>query len=358
MPEVAVALSGGVDSSVAAALLVDAGRDVVGVTMRLGLAETAGRSCCGEEEALLARRVCETLGIPHVVIDVADEFRAAVVEPFCAAYAAGLTPNPCVTCNERIKFGALVDAVRTLGVVTLATGHYARLSRDGGQVWLERAADRSKDQSYFLYRVGADTLAVLEFPLGDLSKAEVRRIAAERGLPTASRRESQEVCFTDDHVALVAATHPESLQPGPIETPDGTRLGTHHGLVRYTVGQRRGLGIGGPGGPYRVVRIDAARNAVIVEREARAGVTEVLLADPVWRLGGHSRRLSAQVRYRARPTPVTVAPEPAGLRVRFDSPVAPLAPGQSVVLYQGDRVVGGGYVPALGPDGPVGLESG
>jgi len=344
MPEVAVALSGGVDSSVAAALLVEAGRDVFGLTMRLGLAEIAGRPCCGEEEAALARRVCSHLGIPHVVIDVADAFRASVVEPFCDSYAAGSTPNPCVTCNERIKFGLLAERARELGATTLATGHYARLAHDAGEVWLERAADHDKDQSYFLYRVPAPTLALLEFPLGSYTKTEVRKMAEARGLPTAARRDSQEVCFTADHAALVEAAHPGAGAPGPIERTDGARLGTHRGIARYTVGQRKGLGIGGPDGPYRVLRIDAARSAVIVEPEAAPGMTEVLLSEPVWRLGIDAEQVYAQMRYHARPVAATARPEAAGLRVSFESPVAPLAPGQSVVLLVGDRIIGGGIV--------------
>jgi len=344
MPEVAIALSGGVDSSVAAALLVEQGRDVFGVTMRLGLAEIAGRPCCGEEEVALARRVCAVLGIPHVVIDVADEFRAEVVEPFCAAYAAGLTPNPCVSCNERIKFGAFARRVQALGASALATGHYARLARDASGSWLERAADRTKDQSYFLYRIPAETLGILEFPLADLTKAEVRELAAARGLPTAERRESQEVCFTGDHAALVGSMHPETLAPGPIEGLDGARLGTHRGIARYTVGQRKGLGVGGPEGPYSVVRIDAARNAVIVGPPSAAAVERTALERAVWRLGSSPERLGAQVRYRSETIACTATARPGGLEVVFDQAVA-LAPGQSVVLYAGDRVAGGGIVP-------------
>ena len=341
---VAVAMSGGVDSSVAAALLAEAGHDVVGITMRLGLADIAGRPCCGEEEALLARRVCDTLGIPHVVIDMADEFRDQVVEPFCDAYAAGLTPNPCVRCNERIKFGALAERAWRLGASALATGHYARLVRDAAGAWLARAADRTKDQSYFLYRIAPATLERLVFPLGDLTKAEVRAMAAERGLPTAARRDSQEVCFTGDHAGLLARTHPEALAPGPIEDMAGAVLGTHRGIARYTVGQRKGIGLGGPEGPWRVVRIDAARNAVVVAPAGEATTAEVTLAEPVWRLGDRSFRALAQVRYRARPVPADVEARPGTLSVRFEEAAEPLAPGQSLVLYDGERVIGGGIV--------------
>lgn len=345
MPEVAIALSGGVDSSVAAALLLEAGRDVFGVTMRLGLAEVAGRPCCGEEEVALARRVCAILGLPHVVVDVAEEFREQVVEPFCDAYAAGLTPNPCVRCNERVKLGALAERVRRLGAKRLATGHYARLERDDDGVWLARAADATKDQSYFLYRVPASTLEMLEFPLGDLTKTQVRAMAAERGLPTAERRESQEVCFTDDHAALVALMHPETLEPGPIEDREGHVLGEHRGIARYTVGQRKRLGVGGASGPYRVVALDASRNAVIVGDAQEPPIARVVLTDPVWRLDEEHHAVQAQIRYRSKPVDAVATPHAEGLELIFDAPVESLAPGQSVVLYRGDRVVGGGIVP-------------
>lgn len=348
MPDIAIALSGGVDSSVAAALLVEAGRDVVGVTMLLGLAETAPAPVT-HDEVTLAAEVCSSLGIPHVAIDLADDFRAQVIEPFCDAYASGLTPNPCVRCNERVKFGLLAGQVQALGVPVLATGHYARLARDGSGVWLERAADTEKDQSYFLYRISPETLGKLEFPLGDLTKAEVRRMAAARGLPTASRRGSQEVCFTSDHARLVAARHPEALVGGPIEDEAGAVLGTHRGIARYTVGQRKGLGIGGPDGPYEVVRLDAGRNAVVVGPVGGTRVSSVTLAESVWRLGDGAHELQARVRYRARPVPATVQPVPVGLEVVFANERDPLAPGQSVVLYRGDRVVGGGIVPGLQP---------
>jgi len=346
MPDVAIALSGGVDSSVAAALLLEAGRDVFGVTMRLGLAEIAGRPCCGEEEVALARRVCAQLGIPHVVVDIAEEFRAEVVEPFCAAYAAGLTPNPCVRCNERIKFGAFAERVRALGGTALATGHYARIERDEQGAWLSRAVDEAKDQSYFLYRIPPDTLDMLEFPIGGLTKAEVRAMAAERGLPTAERRESQEVCFTNDHAALVGSAHPGTLEPGPIEDSYGRALGTHRGIARYTVGQRKGLGVGGPAGPYRVLAIDAGRNAVVVGTAEEAEVGGVTLGDPVWRLGPGEHAVLAQIRYRSVPVPATATLTHAGLEVVFGRPVEFLAPGQSLVLYKNQRVIGGGIVTA------------
>lgn len=339
MPDVAVALSGGVDSSVAAALLAEAGRDVLGVTMDLGRAASSADG----DPVTLARQVCAHLGIPHVVIDLSRAFREQVVEPFCADYAAGRTPNPCVRCNERIKFGLLAGRVRDLGVDALATGHYARLERDAdGAPWLARARDASKDQSYFLYRIPADVLGMLEFPLGELTKSEVRALAAERGLPAATRRESQEACFTDDHVALVAATHPEAVRPGPIELADGSVVGTHMGIARYTVGQRRGLGVGGPDGPYRVLAIDAGRNAVIVGNAGEASAGRIALTDHVWRLGEGEHGVRAQVRYRAEAVAATARLDGTALELVFSEPVTRPAPGQSVVLYRDERVVGGG----------------
>ena len=338
MPDVAVALSGGVDSSVAAALLVEAGRDVLGVTMDLGLARS--------DAIDRARDVCAHLGIPHVVIDLAEPFRQLVVQPFVDAYAAGRTPNPCVSCNERVKFGLLVARTRELGASTLATGHYARVERDSnGAAWLARGVDASKDQSYFLYRIPPHVLGMLEFPLGGLTKAEVRGMAAERGLPTASRRESQEACFTSDHVALVAVSHPEALEPGPIESQDGTIVGAHRGIARYTVGQRKGLGVSGPEGPYRVIRIDATRNALVVAPGGTAIATRLMLTDAVWHTGAEPGAMHALIRYRANPLPVVAAPVPGGIDVEFQALGEPLAPGQSVVLYADDRVVGGGIVP-------------
>jgi tRNA-specific 2-thiouridylase len=336
---IAVAMSGGVDSSVAAALLAEAGRDVFGVTMVLGAARTGDA-----QDAEHARRACDMLGIEHITIDVSDDFESLVIGPFCDAYAAGLTPNPCVWCNATLKLGLFAERVFALGADRLATGHYACLASDEGGVWLERAADAAKDQSYFLYRVPPETLARLEFPLGGLTKPEVCAIAAERSLPAAERRESQEICFSHDHVALVTARHPEAGVPGPIEDREGTVLGTHRGIARYTVGQRRGIGLAGPGGPYRVLGIDAARNAIVVGPDSALARHEVVLGDALWRLDGPAH-VSAQVRYRSAPVPAEAMPTPSGLHVTFEKAMAGLAPGQSVVLHRASRVVGGGYVP-------------
>lgn len=338
-PRIAVAMSGGVDSSVAAALLAREGADVFGVTMTFATGEHAGSAT-----VTAARTVCQYLGIGHVVIDLADEFSRLVADVFRNEYAAGRTPNPCVRCNELVKFGLLLERTRDLGAGMLATGHYARLVPSADGVRLARATDAAKDQSYFLYRVPEAALCSLLFPLGAYTKAEVRRMAADQALPSAERDDSQEVCFAPDHVAFVGAAHPGALEPGVIEDVDGCVLGRHRGIARYTVGQRKGLGIGGPGGPYRVAAIDAARNTVVVASAVLPGPRSVALVEPVWRLGEGPARVTAQVRYRSRGVPATATYDGHGLLVAFDEEVGFLAPGQSVVCYEGDLVAGGGIV--------------
>jgi tRNA-specific 2-thiouridylase len=338
-------MSGGVDSAVAALLLLEQGHDVVGATLRLGIAKLHGRQCCGEEAAIEARRVAGELGIQHVTVDVADIFAAEVVEPFADAYARGLTPNPCVVCNERVKFAALIERADALGCDEVATGHYARVvTGPDGRPSIARGADAAKDQSYFLYRLDAATLARVRFPLGDLTKGEVRRSAARAGLPVAARDESQEVCFADDHVALVARLRPEALRPGPIETSDGTVVGAHAGIARYTVGQRKGIGIGGPGGPWRVVAIDAERNAVIVGASASLLARRFVLSDAVWRPTSAAVRCFAVQRYRARPAACEARYDGSRIVIELEEPCETTAPGQSVVLYDGAVVLGGGVL--------------
>lgn len=348
---VAVGMSGGVDSSMAAALLLEQGYDVVGVTMRLGIAEIAERACCGETEALLARRTCAALGIPHVVLDVAEEFERAVVAPFVDAYAVGVTPNPCVWCNERVKFGALLGHARALGCERLATGHYALVTRmPDGSLRIARGVDSAKDQSYFLYRVPAEALPRLLFPLGGLTKPQVRAMAAERGLPAAERPESQDVCFTDDAAALVGRRRPEAMRPGPIVDERGERLGTHRGIARYTVGQRKGLGIGGPGGPWHVAAIDAATGTLTASARAPRRATRMLLRDAVWRATAPQAEVLAELRYRATPLPAVARFADGRIELALREPAIPSAPGQSVVLYEGQTVLGGGIMErAVGP---------
>lgn len=340
-----VGMSGGVDSSVAALLLREQGHDVVGATLRLGIAELHGRQCCGEEASLEARRVASALGIEHVTIDVAARFASAVVEPFVDDYACGRTPNPCVVCNERVKFAALLERADALGCDRVATGHYARVIEDpDGLPLVARGKDAAKDQSYFLYRLGPLTLSRVLFPLGGMTKDEVRRVAMQAGLPVADREESQEICFADDYVALVARMRPDALAPGPIETQEGQVVGEHGGIARYTVGQRKGIGIGGPGGPRRVVSIDAQRNAVVVGGRDALLARRLVLSDPVWRSAESTLRCSAVVRYRARPVSCEARFDGERIAVELAAAHETTAPGQSVVLYDGDAVVGGGVL--------------
>lgn len=339
---VAVGMSGGVDSSVAAVLLLEAGFEVIGVTMRLGLAEASGRACCGEQDALDARRVCDVLGIRHVVLDMSREFSSTVLKPYTDALSAGTTPNPCVWCNEHVKFGALLSGVRRLGIERLATGHYVRIVDTPDGILLARGADRDKDQSYFLYRIPPVALDKLLFPLWDLEKAAVRSIAAARGLSVAERRDSQDLCFADERDTIVSTACPGLFEAGHILASDGRVLGKHRGLAHYTVGQRRGLGLGG-GERAVVVALDVVANAVVVAPGGRSPVTTgIELTDGVWHLRSATAEVLAQTRYRTTPIPARAARSDVGITLQFQSEIALVAPGQSVVLYVEDAVVGGG----------------
>jgi tRNA-specific 2-thiouridylase len=339
------ALSGGVDSATAAALLVEAGHRVVGMTLRLydarGTEASAGGRCCGPRDVEDARRVSAHLGIPFYVVDHEEEFGRAVVDDFVAEYAAGRTPNPCVRCNEHVKFGPLLRRARALGASRMATGHYARL--DGGR--LRRAVDGAKDQSYFLFAMPAAARAHVLFPLGAMTKDEVRGHARRLGLPNADKPESQEICFVPDgdHAAFVARR--AEVEPGEIVDEDGAPVGRHDGVHRFTVGQRRGLGVA-RGEPRYVVSVDALRRRVTVgprDRLARAAidVSDVRWATPV----DAPFAAAVQVRHRHRPVPARVEPTGGGARVVFDRPLdAGCAPGQAAVFYVEDEVVGGGWI--------------
>ncbi len=358
---VVVAMSGGVDSSVAAALVVRAGYEAIGIAMRLwepAGGELAGRSgCCSLDDFLDARRVAHLLGMPFYVMDFRDEFRQAVVAPFVEEYASGRTPNPCARCNRFVKFGALWHRARELGASAIATGHYARLVMEGGEPVLRRAADRGKDQSYFLFSVEGERLRNLLFPVGELTKAEVRETAAALGLPVAAKPESQEVCFAPGraHGALVAQlAEPGRVRPGWLVDERGKRVGRHDGVHTVTIGQRRGLGLGGGRRQY-VIAIDA-ETAVV-----RVGSRDALVAaglearEANWlvpRLPVPGTRLTVKVRSRHSGAPATVLDvRPEGFRIRADEGLLAVTPGQAAVLYDGDRVVGGGWIArALGPE--------
>ncbi len=333
-----IAMSGGVDSSIAAALMAEQGHDCTGVTM------TLGRGAADEAAVADARAVCEHLGIPHRVVDLSAEFRRSVVEATAEAYAAGRTPNPCVLCNAAVKFGILLQSAREAGA-RLATGHYARIVAVPGGLRLARALDASKDQTYFLYRLGPEDLEYVIFPLGQLTKTTVRAMAAARGLAEKHGRESQDACFLDagGYAALVSASHPEACQPGPIYSTGGAVLGTHAGLCRYTVGQRRGIGIASAE-PLYVVGLDAARNAIIVGGRRDLEVTRVVASDAVWFAAGVPLRAEVMVRYNAVPVPAAVRRNGDTLIVVADEPLVGVAPGQALVCYNGEVVIGGGTI--------------
>jgi len=347
-----VAMSGGVDSAVAALLLRRKGHDLVGIHLRTGVksegASGARPRCCGAEEAEDARRVAALLGIPFYVQDAEGAFDR-IISDFADAYARGETPNPCVACNTEIKFGALLDRARALGAHAVATGHYARRVRRDGHWAIARAVDRAKDQSYVLYGLRGRELARARFPLGHLTKPEVRRLAAEHGLPVADKPDSQEICFvpSGDYRDLVRRRRPDAFAPGAIVDTAGRTLGAHEGVASFTVGQRKGLKVSSPE-PLYVVRLEPDARTVVVGPRAELGAEEALLTGVVWAAGappGQPVAVDACLRYRAEPVPATVEPDGAqGARVRFARKAWPLTPGQAAVLYQGDAVLAGGTI--------------
>ena len=346
---VVVALSGGVDSSVAAAMLAGAGREVVGIT--LALAGDASR-CCSLDDAEDARRVAERLGVRFYVANYRERFRSEVIEAFADDYLAGRTPIPCVACNQRFKFRHLMERAAALGAERVATGHYARIDRGGpgGSFRLLRGVDAAKDQSYYLFDLSQEQLSRIEFPLGGLTKPEVRERARALGLRTAEKPESQEICFVPDgdYAGVVESLRPDALPgEGEIVDEEGRVLGRHGGIHRFTVGQRRGLRLSSDRKRY-VKRIDAARNRVVVSEAAGLGAGGARLERVSWVAGAAPAtavRARVQVRYRDAGAEARVEPAGAGgARVRFDAPVRAVAPGQAAVFYDGDAVLGGGWI--------------
>jgi len=352
-----VAMSGGVDSSVAAALLSREGHHVVGVTLRLWSDGAGGPKATGPGQRCTAiddaQVVAERLGIPHVVLDCGPVFDRHVAQYFVAAYRRGETPNPCVPCNAWLKFGELLRAARDWGAAALATGHYARVEYHGAtrRHRLYRAADRRKDQSYFLYALGQDQLAAARFPLGLLAKAETRRLARDFGLPVAEKADSQQVCFAaGDYRAYLRERLGAALTPGTVRDVDGAARGRHAGLPFYTVGQRHGLGLGNSR-PLYVVELNPTTNEVIVGEDSDLWVRELeveaLNLIAVDRLSAPTR-VRAKIRYAHEPQPATATPLSADrLRLTFDEPQRAVAPGQAAVLYDladPDVVVGGGTI--------------
>ncbi|MFQ5894352.1 MAG: tRNA 2-thiouridine(34) synthase MnmA [Nitrospinota bacterium] len=350
---VLVAMSGGVDSSMAAALLVERGFEAVGVGMQLwDHSEGEGRfdSCCSPRDMADARAVADRLGIPFYVLNLREEFRRWVVDYFVAEYARGRTPNPCVACNQHLKFDFLLRKALALGADRVATGHYTRLTRHwpSGYLSLARSADRSKDQTYFLFGLSQGQLRRALFPVGELSKEEVRARARGLGLPTADKPESQEICFIPDgeYRKFLRRETPMSFREGPLLDEEGRVLGTHGGVGDFTVGQRRGLGIGGKE-PLHVLRLDGEKNAVIVGPRERLRRVEFRVERVRWSIPGPREplRASVQVRHRQRPRDATLYPEEGGwLRARLDEPDGAVSPGQAAVLFEGDILLGGGWV--------------
>ena len=357
---VLVAMSGGVDSAVAAARLVDAGHEVVGVTLHLWDypdEAPAKTRCCAPEDAHDARLVADHLGIPHYTFDRRELFKGRVVEPFVAAYLEGRTPSPCVWCNRTVKMKELFALAERLGARAVATGHYARIGRHGDRPWLLRACDERKDQSYFLYMLQPAQLERLVLPLGDARKDEVRAEARSRGLPRADKGESQELCFvaSGDYSQFVSERADGRIRPGAIVDGSGRPLGSHEGIHRFTVGQRRGLGVA-LGRPAFVTAIDPAGTVFV-------GDAEQALAHEAWLDAGHwadevTFPLRGQIKVRARHEGaeahverLTDGPGGAALRVRFVEPVRAVAPGQVAVAYDGQRVLGGATILAAGRPG-------
>jgi len=334
---VLVAMSGGVDSSVAAALLVEAGHDVTGVTLRLWGGESDS-GCCSVGDVEDARRVAAQVGVPHYVFDLSDVFERSVVGPYVRAHAAGRTPNPCVDCNRHIKLGVLLDRADALGFDALATGHHARVERTGGATRLHRGHDAAKDQAYVLAMSTPAQLARLLLPIGDLTKAEVRAHAARLGLRTAEKPESMDVCFITRggrHAFLDARTPP---RPGDVVDADGAVLGRHDGLTHVTIGQRRGLGIGGGARRY-VVGMDPVSARVTVGPREALHRDEITIDDVTWVVGPPSPDADVWVQTSAHGRPTRGRVE--GATVRLHEPMARVAPGQVVAIFDGDVVVGG-----------------
>ncbi|WP_166511930.1 tRNA 2-thiouridine(34) synthase MnmA [Desulfallas thermosapovorans] len=350
-------MSGGVDSSVTAALLMEQGYEVIGATMQIwdpGRTEVAGDfvGCCSLAAVEDARSVANKLDIPYYVLNFYDLFRQSVVENFCQEYLAGRTPNPCVVCNRKIKFEALLKKALALGADYLATGHYARIDYDEstGRYTVKKARDPRKDQTYFLYNLTQQQLAHTLMPLGDYTKDEVRRMAAERGLKVAEKPESQEICFVPDNNYrnfLRENVADNAIKPGPFLNLEGQEVGRHEGIAFYTIGQRRGLGLA-MGERVYVVDIDPVRNAVIVGPEEALDRKRLLAGDlnfiSIAQLTG-PRQVEAQIRYNARPAPATITPLPGDLvQVEFATPQRAITPGQAVVFYQDDYLLGGGTI--------------
>ncbi len=355
---VVVAMSGGVDSSVTAALLHAEGYEVVGITLQLydhGAAVAKKGACCAGQDIYDARRVAERLGMAHYVLDYESRFRQSVMEDFADSYLAGRTPIPCVRCNQTVKFRDLLETARELEADALATGHYVQ-RRDGpGGAELHRAVDLQRDQSYFLFATTQAQLDFLRFPLGGLPKPETRALAERFGLPVADKPDSQDICFVPNgsYARVVEKLRPGAADPGEIVDLDGTVLGRHDGIIGFTIGQRRGLGIGGVADPLYVLRLEPeTRRVVVGPREAlaceRVRVEELNWLDAEALAGetGEGRAVTVKLRSTQEPAPARIVADRAGAKILLDEPQYGIAPGQAAVVYDGTRVLGGGWIAA------------
>jgi tRNA-uridine 2-sulfurtransferase len=342
---IVVAMSGGVDSSVVAALAARSGAETIGVTLQLydhGSAVKRVGSCCAGQDIRDARAVADRLGIAHYVFDHESRFRDSVIDHFADEYLRGRTPIPCVRCNMGVKFTDLFRLARELGADCLATGHYVRRVEGADGAELHRALDPARDQSYFLFATTNDQLDYLRFPLGGMPKPQVRAIAQEMGLVVANKPDSQDICFVPegDYASVVRKIRPEAETDGPIVDLEGRELGRHRGLIHYTVGQRRGLDIGGLAEPLYVVRLEPEQQRVVVGPKRALAVSAARLVEPNWLAGVQGRPILAKVRSLAKPVPARMD----GEWLRFDADEYGVAPGQAAVLYDGDRVLGGGWI--------------
>ncbi len=356
---VVVAMSGGVDSSVVAGLLAREGYQVIGVTLQLydhGAAVHRAGSCCAGQDIDDARRVAETLGIAHYVLDYEERFRKAVIDPFAESYVAGQTPIPCVACNQTVKFSDLLETARELEADALATGHYVRSRPNGAHRALYRPVDTDRDQSYFLFATTQEQIDYLRFPLGGMSKPEVRKIAEEMGLSVAAKHDSQDICFVPQgrYSDVIAKLRPEAATPGDIVHIDGRVLGRHEGILHYTIGQRRGLRIA-TGEPLYVVHLDAERARVVVGPRSALETRRVFLRqvnwlgdEPLLDLPAEGMEVFAKVRSTRPPVPATLHNDGGTVFVDLHEGEAGVAPGQACVLYDNDgdeaRVLGGGFI--------------
>ncbi|MFN5822899.1 MAG: tRNA 2-thiouridine(34) synthase MnmA [Sphingomonadales bacterium] len=342
---IVVAMSGGVDSSVVAALAARSGAETIGVTLQLydhGSAVKRAGSCCAGQDIRDARSVADRLGINHYVFDHESRFRDSVIDHFADEYMRGRTPIPCVRCNMGVKFTDLFRLAKELGADCLATGHYVRRVNGTSGPELHRALDPARDQSYFLFATTIEQLSYLRFPLGGMPKPQVRAIAQELGLVVANKPDSQDICFVPegDYASVVRKVRPEADSDGPIVDLQGRELGRHKGLIHYTVGQRRGLEIGGLAEPLYVVRLDPDKQAVVVGPKRALAVSAARIIEPNWLGPVEGRAVMAKVRSLAKPVPARID----GEWLRFDADEYGVAPGQAAVLYDGDRVLGGGWI--------------